>query len=88
MIEWPYNLEMLSARKMYIIILPYWDAHSTLILIFHLLLTKLSTNTGLKIYTYVCIIIFRASDQAPEHLWFLVAIQFKVFWSLVVFLII
>lgn len=57
---------MLSAGYMYAIILPHFDAHSTFILIFHLLLTGLSPNAGLKIYTCIYVTVFRVADPAPE----------------------
>jgi len=50
------------------IILPHCVVHSTFILIFPLLLTKLSSYTGLKIYTYIYITGFSVSDPAPQHL--------------------
>lgn len=51
---------------MYAIILPHFDVHSTFILIFHLLLTRLSPNAGLKIYTCIYRMVFRVADPAPE----------------------
>lgn len=57
---------MLSAGYMYAIILPHFDAHSTFILIFHLLLTGLSPNASLKIYTCIYVTVFRVADPAPE----------------------